>query len=128
MVSMAIPSQVCSQVCTRESVERKSWTSEARNDVFGFFAQSIGLVGAAIFLYSLGPALGMTLIAVSLAVWSFLRSQTASEDEEDGSEEDVGHAAALNSPSRFADPVWMRSGRFGMSTAAATRPAERQGA
>ena len=66
MVSMAIPSPVC----TRESIERKPWTAEARNDVFGVLGQSLGLVCAAIFLYSLGPALGMTLIAVSLVVWS----------------------------------------------------------
>jgi hypothetical protein len=118
MVSMAIPSQLC----MRESIERKPRTSAARNDVLGFVAQSIGLVCVAIFLYSLGPALGMTLIAVSLAVWSLLRSQIACE------EEDTEQAAALqHSPSDYANPVWMKN-RFAMSTAAATRPAQRQGA
>lgn len=126
MVSMAIPSQVGSQVCMRESIERKPWTSEAWNDVFGFFAQSLGFVCAAIFVYSLGPALGMALIAVSLAVWSLLRSQIASEEGEQ-LEEDGGHADSLNWPSRGADPVWMGSSRFGTSTAPAIRPAQRQG-
>ena len=120
MVSMALPSQVC----TRESIERKPWTSEARNDVFGFLAQSVALVAAAIFLYSLGPGLGMTLIAVGLVVWSLLGSQIASEEEEDGHAEDSWHAAALNSPAHCASPAWVRSERFGTSN----RPVERQGA
>lgn len=122
MVSMAIPSQVCGQVYSRESIERKPWNSEARNDVFGFLVQSLALVGTAIFLYALGPALGMTLIAVSPVVWSLLRSQIASEEEEDG------HADTLNSPSNCANSVWTRSDRFGTSLAAATRPVQRQGA
>jgi hypothetical protein len=127
MVLMAIPSPVCSQVGTRESIERKPWNAEAWNDVFGFLAQSLALVCAAIFLYALGPALGMTLLAVSLVVWSLLRSQIASEEEE-GPEENGAYAATLNSPAHCANPVWMRSGRFGMSAAAATRPVQRQGA
>ena len=118
MVSMAIPSRIC----TRESIERKAWTGEAGSDVFWFLAPSFGLVGAAIFLYSLGPALGMTLIAVGFAVWSFLRSQTASEEENDA-EEYSGRAAAMDWQSRFADSAGMRSGRFEMSTAAAARAA-----
>ena len=64
MVSMAIPSQLC----MREPIERKPWNCEARNDVFGFLSQSFGLVCVAVFLYSLGPALGMTLMVVSLGV------------------------------------------------------------
>ena len=127
MVSMAISSPVCSQVGTRESIERKPWNAEAWNDVFGFLAQSLALVCAAIFLYALGPALGMTLLAVSLVVWSLLRSQIASEEEE-GPEENGAYAATLNSASRCADPVWIRGGRFEIPTAAATRPVQRQGA
>ena len=122
MVSMAI----LGQVCVRESIERKPWNSEARNDVIAFFAQSFGVVCAAIFLYSLGPSLGMTLMVVSFAVWSFLRSQTASTDVDDGADEDYRHAAAVNSPSRFADPVWSRNS--GMSSVSSARPVLRQGA
>jgi hypothetical protein len=123
MLSMAIPNQVYEGV----SIERKPWNSEAWNDVLGFLVKSFGVVCAATFLYSLGLALGMTLIAVSFVVWSLLRNQIACEQEE-GSEEHRGYAAALNSASRGHDPVWIRSDRFGMSTAAATRPVQRQGA
>ena len=122
MVSMVIQSQVCG----RESIERKPWTSEAWNDVFLFLAQSSGIVCAAIFFYSLGPALGVTLMVVSLVVWAFLRSQTASE-EEDGPCEDSGLAVAVNSPSRCADPAGLRNGRWGMSLVTAARPVQRQG-
>ena len=92
MVSMAIPSPVCSQVGTRESIERKPWNAEARDDVFGVLGQSLGLVCVAVFLYALGPALGMTLLAVSLVVRSLLRSQIASEEEE-GPGENGAYAA-----------------------------------
>ncbi len=126
MVSMAISSPISSQVCTRGSIERQPWTREARNDVLGFLAQSSLLVCAAIFLYSLGPALGMTLIVVSLVVWSLLRSQMASEEEE--SEKDGQYAPALNSLLHCANPVWIRGDRFASSTTAATRPVQRQGA
>ena len=127
MVSMAIPSQVCSQVLTRESNVRKPWTSAARNDVLGFFAQSMGFVGAAVFLYALGPALGVALIAVSLVVWSLLRSQIASAEEDAGPAERRGYDAALDSPAHCANPVWIGGGRFGVVPAAATRPVQRQG-
>ena len=113
MVAMAIPTQLR----WRESIERKAWTSEARNDVFGFLAQALGLVCAAMFLYALGPVLGMTLLAVGLVVWSLLRSQIASEEE--GPDEDGGYAAMLDSPSRCADAAWSRNGRLGMAAVSA---------
>ena len=127
MVSMAIRSPVYSQVGTRESIERKPWNAEARNDVFGFFAQSLGLVCAATFLYALGPALGMTLIAVSLAVWSLLRSQIASDEEEEGPAEEGGYDAALNWPAHCANPVWIRRDRFSAVAATTVRSVQRQG-
>ncbi len=123
-MSMAIQSQVCA----RESIERKPWTSEGWREISVFVAQSFGLVCTAVFLYSLGPSLGMTLIAVSLAVWSLLRSQTASEEEEDDSNQDRGHASTVNSPSHCANPAWSRNGRWGMSMASATHLVHRQGA
>jgi len=122
MLSMAIPSQFCK----RESIERKPWTSEARNDVFIFLAQSFGLVCVAVFLFSLGPSLGATLIAVSIAVWSLLRSQIASEEEEDRAKGDGWHAAPVNSPLHWVDPFRLRdSDTFSAST---NRPVTRQGA
>jgi len=90
MVAMAIQSQVS----LRESVERKPWTSDDRREVLLFLAESFGLVCAALFLYSLGPGVGITLIAVSLAAWSLLRSRIASEGEGDGLGKDVRHATA----------------------------------
>ena len=98
---------------------------EARNDVLGVLTQAFAVVCGAAFLYSLGPALGMTLIFASLVVWSFLRSQIASEEER--SEEDGGYAAGLSSSSHSANPVWIGSDRFGTSAAAATRPVQRLG-
>ena len=124
MVAMTIQNQVSA----RESIERKTWTSQDWHELLAFLAQSSGLVCAGVFLYSLGPALGMTLIVVSRAVWSFLRSQTASAEEEDGRHEDDWQVAGVNSASHGAGPVWMRSSRFGMSTAAVARPVQRQGA
>ena len=114
------------QVCTRESVERNPWTTEDWRQSCVFLAQSFGLVCAAIFLYSIGPALCMALIAVSLAVWLLLSSQIASEEEQDGSDEDSGHAASASSRSRCADPGWLRSPA--VSPGSTTRPVIRQGA
>ncbi len=112
----------------QESIERKPWTSQDWRELSMFVAQSVGLVGAAIFLYSLGPALGMTLIAVGLAVWSSFRSQIAGDEEKDSSGEESGHASTVSSPSHCADPSWLRNGRLGMSGVADTRPVHRQGA
>ncbi len=122
MVTMAIQGQVG----VRESVERKPWSSEAWRDVLAFLAQVSGLVCAAVFLYSLGAALGMTLIVVSLGVWAFLKSQTASA--EDGPDEESGLVASVDSPLRRADLAWLNSGRFAVPAAPAARPVQRQGA
>jgi len=126
MLTMAIQNRVC----VRESTERKPWTSEARNDVFAFLAKLFGVVCAAVFLYSLGPAVGMTLIAVILVVWSLLRSQIAFEfeEEEDSPAEDNRHAASVHSPLRCTDPTWLRNGRSGTSMLASADPDQRQGA
>ena len=128
MSSMAMQSQVCG----RELIERKLWTSAGWREISVFIVQSVGLVCAAIFLYSLGPALGMTLTAVSVAVWLFLRSQIASDEEdgldEDGLDEDRRHAGTVYSPSNCANPAWLRNGRLGMCVESATRSVQRQGA
>ena len=72
----------------RESVDRKAWTLEDGLDLFVFLTQSVGLVCAAILIYSLGPALGMALVVGGLAVWSLLGNHSASAKEEEGSDED----------------------------------------
>jgi hypothetical protein len=122
MATMAIHNQVG----MRESIERKPWTCEDWRESLVFLAESAGLVCAAIFFYSLGPNLSMALIAVSLAVWSLLSSQIACEEEEDGLDEDSGRAMAANSPSRCADPAWLRNP--GASSASTVRPVMQQGA
>jgi hypothetical protein len=66
------------QACTRESVLRKPRTSEDWREVVVFLAQSLGLVGAAVLLHTLGPVFGITLIAGSLLVWSLHRNRPAS--------------------------------------------------
>ena len=108
-----------SQFCGRESVERKPWTSEDSRAVLVFLAQSLGLVCAAMFLYSLGLALGMMLMVASLAVWSFLKSQIASAEEEDGRGED---SDTVESPSRCADPACTRNSRLAAASVSAARP------
>ncbi len=100
MVTMAISNRVS----TRESVERKPWTAQNGREICAFLAQSLGLVAAAICLYSLGLALGMTLIAVSLAVWPLLRNQIVAEKEE-GPGADDRAALSANSPSNRAHPA-----------------------
>jgi hypothetical protein len=122
MLSMSIQHPVYG----RESSEQKPWSSEARKDVLVFLAQSLGIVGAAMFLYSLGPALSAMLIAVSLAVWSLLRSQIASEKGVDGPEDDGGQVATVNSPSHAANSAWSRNS--GMSSTSTARSLVRQGA
>ena len=72
MVAMAIQSQVS----LRESVERKPWTSEDGREVVLFVAQSFGLICAAVLLYSVGPALGITFLVATVGVWSLLRKLT----------------------------------------------------
>ncbi len=124
MLTLAIRSQFCG----RESVERKPWTSEDSRGVLVFLAQSLGLVCAAMFLYSLGLALGLTLIVAGLGAWSFLKSQIASAEEEDGSDEGNGHADTVDSPSRCADPACLRNGRSAAPSVSAARPVQRQGA
>lgn len=115
------------QVSVRESVEHKPWTAQDWREISVFFAQSVGLVGAAILLYTLGPALGVTLIAISLAGWSLLRRQTAAgKEEDDSSGEEGGPASTTGSPSHCADPSWLRN--TGMPSAPSARPVIRQGA
>ena len=122
MIAMAIQGQVG----VRESIERKPWTSEAWREVLVFLAQSLGLVGAAVFLYSLGVGLGMTLLIVGLGVWAFLRSQTA--EEEEAADEDSRLAAGMDSASRTSGLVWLRNSRLGLPATPAAHPVQRQGA
>ena len=65
------------QACTRESVQRRPRSSKAWREVLVLLAQSLGLVGAAVLLYCLGPVFGATLIVGSIAAWSLIRPRAA---------------------------------------------------
>ena len=124
MVAMAIQSRVS----IRESVERKSWTSEDWREMGAFLAQSLAVVCGAALLYSLGPAVGMVLIVGCLAAWSLCRNWTVSAKAEGCCDEESEHAAPVDSPAHCANPVWLRSGRLGMCVDSAARSVQRQGA
>jgi len=64
------------QMCKRDTDERKVWTSSDWREILVFLAQACGMVGAAIMLYSVGPALGTALIGGSLVAWSLLGNQS----------------------------------------------------
>lgn len=114
------------QVSARETLERKPWTSQDWHEISVFVAQSLRLVGAAIFLYILGPALGTALIATGVAFWSLYGSQIACQKEEDSSGGDDRNAATEDARSHCADPAWLRNPS--MPSASTASPAIRQGA
>ncbi len=124
MVAMAISNQVG----LRETVERKTWTSADWREIGLFLAQSLGLVGSAVLLYFLGPALGMALIVGGVAVWLLLMNQSASATDEGGPAETSGQAATVNAPSHCSDPAWSRGGRLAMCIESAAHAVQRQGA
>ena len=66
MVAMAIQNRVS----IRESVERKSWTSEDWTWIGAFLAQVVGTRLWQHPALCLGPAVGMTLVVGCLAAWS----------------------------------------------------------
>ena len=72
-------------------------------------------------------AIGMTLVGVSIAVWSSLRSQTACTEDEGGLGGEDCRAALEHSPPHCTNPVWLRSGRVAGPAALATRSVQRQG-
>ena len=84
-----------SQVCGRESTERKPWNSEDWRDLVVFLATACGVICIAAVLYSLGPALGTTLILGGIAVWSLARHPAASKDET-AADQDSGYATTAN--------------------------------
>ncbi len=94
MLSIAIRHQLFGQ----ESSPWKPADAATRNDIILTSAGAAGLVGAAIFLFLLGPALGMALVTVTLTVWWMLRSQLASDKDDS----ERGQDAVSNAPARPA--------------------------
>ena len=68
MIQLALPQQSCPV-----GNERHPWTAEDSRDLRLFAAHCLGIVGAAMLLYLAGPALGLTLVAATLAAWAGLR-------------------------------------------------------
>jgi hypothetical protein len=61
------------QVLASEPVERKAWNAQDWRELLKFVAQCSGIIGAAVFLYVVGPALGMALVVGGLVAWSVVR-------------------------------------------------------
>jgi hypothetical protein len=53
----------------QESIGRGPWTSNDSYELCVFLVRSCVIVGAAVFLYSLGPGLGIAVLVGGLAAW-----------------------------------------------------------
>jgi hypothetical protein len=54
----------------QEAIGRGPWTANDSYELCVFLVRSCGIVGAAVFLYSLGPALGVAVLVGGLAAWA----------------------------------------------------------
>ena len=61
--------------------ERHEWTADDSCEIGLFLAQCLGIAALAVFLYSIGPAAGLTLMACGLAIWSAHRGSASNDDE-----------------------------------------------
>ena len=59
---------------TPEAIGRGPWTSHDSYEVVRFLVQTFGIVCVGVFLYSLGPALGIAVLACGMVAWSRLRT------------------------------------------------------
>jgi hypothetical protein len=122
MVTMAIPRQTQVQ----ESTQCRSWTFQDGLEISRFLAQSVGLMCAAIFLYSLGPTLGLAMLGGWLGVWALLRYREVSVEHKDDANGESQDAPEADSRSHCTNPVWLKSAHlFSLATA---HPVVRQGA
>ena len=60
-----------------EAIGRGPWTSHDWYELFLWLGQSCGIVCVGVFLYSLGPILGATVLVGSLVAWSAARNHLA---------------------------------------------------
>ena len=114
-----------------ESITRVTWTSHDWYDLFVFVVQSCGIVCVSVFLYSLGPALGITVLAGSLVAWSKVTNHLASARAPHLADEDGEHdspADSMRVPSGCADTARLQNNPLGASTATDSRPVIRQSA
>ena len=113
---------------TPEAIDRGPWTSCDSYEVFRFLIQSCGIVCVGVFLYSLGPALGIAALACGRVAWSKIANYVAAKKERTPADEDGEHdepATSVGVPSRYLGTARLKNGPLGESTAMAGRPAGR---
>ena len=113
---------------TPEAIGRGPWTSHDSYEVFRFLVQSCGIVCVGVFLYSLGPALGIAVLACGLVAWSKITNYVAAMKEQTPTDEDGEHeepAASVGVPSRCLGTARLKNDPLGVSTAIVRRPARR---
>ena len=116
---------------TPEAIGRGKWTSCDSYEVVRFFVQACGIVCVGVFLYSLGPALGLAVLACGLVAWSKITNYVAATKEQTPADEDGEHdgpATSVSVPSRCLSTARLKTDLLGVSTAMARRPVLRQGA
>ena len=116
---------------TPEAIGRGPWTSHDSHEVIRFLGQSCGIVCVGVFLYSLGPALGIAVLACGLVAWSKITNFVAATKEQtpadEGGEYDESQAA-VGVPSRCLATARLKNDPLGVFTATSHRPVVRQGA
>jgi len=116
---------------TPEAIGRGPWTSHDSYELVRFLGQSCGIVCVGVFLYSLGPALGIAVLACGLIAWSKITNYVAATKEQTPADEDGEHdgpATSVSVPSRCLGTARLKNDPLGVSTAKARRPVLRQGA
>ena len=112
-----------------EAIGRGAWTSHDWYALFLLFAESCGIVGVGVLLYSLGPALGIVVLAGSLVAWSTVSNHLAAtraacRADEDG--EHDGPSSSGGTPSDRAGTAWLKNDQPGGSATITGRPILRQ--
>ena len=113
---------------TPEAIGRGQWTSCDSYEVFRFLVQSCGIVCVGVFLYSLGPALGIAALACGLVAWSMITNFVADKKEQTPADEGGEHdepTADAGVPSRCLDTARLKNDPLGVSTAMVLHPARR---
>ena len=116
---------------TPEAIDRGPWTSCDSYEVLRFLIQSCGIVCVGVFLYSLGPALGIAVLACGLVAWSKITNYVAVTKEQTPADEDGEQgepAASVGVPSRCLGTARLKNDPLGVFTATSHRPVVRQGA
>ena len=110
-----------------EAIGRGPWTSHDSYELFLFLVQSCGIVCASVILYSLGPALGIAVLAGTLVVWSKVAGRrTQCLADKDGGHD--GSAASVSASAPCAGTARLTNDRLSASVATGSRSVLRQSA